>query len=154
MIILNCSCITIRKLLLCLCIYIIEDQQRWYDYYTVYLHLSFIVVSLLAVANFLTIKQSDEFTWFPLSRPCGFFSFSFLFRADILVLWLSFRLRILSCFTYLTKPVTIRIQVCDGLTPQHCLGGWYQQMLPSEQANKESTSLATNDPYKPPLSCR
>ena len=43
---------------------------------------------LLTVANFSIIKQSGEFTWFPLSYPCGFFFFFFLFRADILVLWL------------------------------------------------------------------
>jgi len=32
---------------------------------------------MLAVANFSTIKQSNESTWFPLSYPCGFFSFLF-----------------------------------------------------------------------------
>ena len=68
-------------------------------YCIVYSHLSFIVVSLLAVTNFSTFKQSDEFTWFPLSRPCGFFS-SLLFRANILALWLPFRLKILSRFIY------------------------------------------------------
>jgi len=35
-------------------------------YCIVYLHLSFIVVSLLVVTNFSTFKQSDELTWFPL----------------------------------------------------------------------------------------
>jgi len=44
-------------------------------YYIIYLHLSFIAVSLLAVVNFWTINQSEEFTCFPLSHPRGFFSF-------------------------------------------------------------------------------
>jgi len=38
-------------------------------YCIVYLHLSFIVLSLLAVTNFSTFKQSDEFTWFPFASP-------------------------------------------------------------------------------------